>query len=59
MEWTTVQHLDLRHVTRGFHKPLQPHAAAFHPTQTLIAAAIGTYIIGNLLVFFFVLFFKQ
>ncbi|KAF9678466.1 hypothetical protein SADUNF_Sadunf07G0037900 [Salix dunnii] len=45
MEWTTVQHLDLRHVTRGFHKPLQPHAAAFHPTQTLIAAAIGTYII--------------
>ncbi|KAJ6907485.1 hypothetical protein NC651_018024 [Populus alba x Populus x berolinensis] len=45
MEWTTVQHLDLRHVARGFHKPLQPHAAAFHPTQTLIAAAIGTYII--------------
>ncbi|XP_061949878.1 uncharacterized protein LOC133673191 [Populus nigra] len=45
MEWTTVQHLDLRHVARGFHKPLQPHAAAFHPTQTLIAAAIGTSII--------------
>ncbi|KAG6766954.1 hypothetical protein POTOM_028133 [Populus tomentosa] len=45
MEWTTVQHLDLRHVARGFHKPLQPHAAAFHPTQTLIAAAIGTCII--------------
>lgn len=40
-----MQHLDLRHVARGFHKPLQPHAAAFHPTQTLIAAAIGTYII--------------
>lgn len=40
-----MHHLDLRHVGRGFHKPLQPHAAAFHPTQTLIAAAIGTYII--------------
>ncbi|CAK7337638.1 unnamed protein product [Dovyalis caffra] len=45
MEWTTVHHLDLRHVGRRLHKPLQPHAAAFHPTQTLIAAAIGTYII--------------
>lgn len=44
MEWATVQHLDLRHVGRGS-KPLQPHAAAFHPTQALIAAAIGTYII--------------
>ncbi|EEF39996.1 nucleotide binding protein, putative [Ricinus communis] len=45
MEWATVQHLDLRHVGRGVYKPLQPHAAAFHPTQALIAAAIGTYII--------------
>ncbi|KAG8641246.1 uncharacterized protein LOC110630106 isoform X1 [Manihot esculenta] len=45
MEWATVQHLDLRHVGRGVNKPLQPHAAAFHPTQALIAAAIGTYII--------------
>ncbi|KAK9096714.1 hypothetical protein Sjap_022211 [Stephania japonica] len=44
MEWTTVQHLDLRHVDRGL-KPLQPHAAAFHPTQALVAAAIGTYIV--------------
>uniref|UniRef100_A0A7N0UDG6 Transducin/WD40 repeat-like superfamily protein n=1 Tax=Kalanchoe fedtschenkoi TaxID=63787 RepID=A0A7N0UDG6_KALFE len=44
MEWTTVQHLDLRHVGRSG-KPLQPHAAAFHPTQSLIAAAVGTYII--------------
>lgn len=45
MEWTTVQHLDLRHFGRNS-KLLQPHAAAFHPSQTLIAAAIGTYIIG-------------
>lgn len=42
-----MQHLDLRHVGRGDHKPLQPHAAAFHPNQALIAVAIGTYIIGN------------
>lgn len=45
MEWATVQHLDLRHVGRES-KPLQPHAAAFHPTQALIAVAIGRYIIG-------------
>ncbi|MBA0833904.1 hypothetical protein Goarm_006315 [Gossypium armourianum] len=45
MEWTTFQHLDLRHVARGIYKPLQPHAAAFHPTQALVSAAIGTYII--------------
>ncbi|KAA3461298.1 COMPASS component SWD1 [Gossypium australe] len=45
MEWTTLQHLDLRHVARGIYKPLQPHAAAFHPTQALVSAAIGTYII--------------
>ncbi|KAL5992693.1 hypothetical protein ACLOJK_013612 [Asimina triloba] len=44
MEWATVQHLDLRHVGRGL-KPLQPHTAAFHPSQAIIAAAIGTYII--------------
>ncbi|KAM7251138.1 hypothetical protein ACFE04_023021 [Oxalis oulophora] len=45
MEWTTLQHLDLRHVGRGVGKPLQPHAAAFHPSQSLISVAIGTYII--------------
>ncbi|KAJ8625097.1 hypothetical protein MRB53_033627 [Persea americana] len=44
MEWATVQHLDLRHVGRGL-KPLQPHAAAFHPSQAIVAAAIGSYII--------------
>ncbi|KAM5576483.1 hypothetical protein ABKV19_007379 [Rosa sericea] len=44
MEWTTVQHLDLRHVTRST-KPLQPHAAAFHPHQALVAVAIGNYIV--------------
>ncbi|XP_008788705.2 uncharacterized protein LOC103706397 [Phoenix dactylifera] len=44
MEWTTVQHLDLRHVGRGL-KPLQPHATAFHPTQAIVAVAIRTYII--------------
>ncbi|GFP96936.1 hypothetical protein PHJA_001837700 [Phtheirospermum japonicum] len=44
MEWATVQHLDLRHAGRSS-KPLQPHAAAFHPIQALVSAAIGTYII--------------
>ncbi|XP_044470052.1 uncharacterized protein LOC123199208 isoform X2 [Mangifera indica] len=44
MEWSTVQHLDLRHVGRGDNKPLQPHAAAFHHNQALISVAIGTYI---------------
>ncbi|PKU85291.1 hypothetical protein MA16_Dca010450 [Dendrobium catenatum] len=44
MEWTTVQHLDLRHVGRGL-KILQPHAVVFHPTQAIVAVAIGTYII--------------
>jgi len=46
MEWATLQHLDLRHVGREA-KPLQPHAAAFHPHQALVAAAVGKYIIGN------------
>ncbi|CAN6478562.1 unnamed protein product [Victoria cruziana] len=44
MEWTTLQHLDLRHVDRG-HKALQPHAAAFHPNQGIVAVAIGNYIV--------------
>ncbi|KAH1202742.1 hypothetical protein GmHk_17G049134 [Glycine max] len=44
MEWTTLQHLDLRHVGRGV-RPLQPHAASFHPHQALVAVAIGTYIV--------------
>nr|KYP66656.1 hypothetical protein KK1_012959 [Cajanus cajan] len=44
MEWTTLQHLDLRHVGRGS-RPLQPHAATFHPHQALVAVAIGTYIV--------------
>ncbi|PKI70618.1 hypothetical protein CRG98_008992 [Punica granatum] len=44
MEWATVQHLDLRHIGGGL-KPLQPHAAAFHPHQAIVAAAIGTYIV--------------
>lgn len=45
MEWATLQHLDLRYVARGITRPLQPHAVAFHPTQALVAVAIGTYII--------------
>ncbi|KAI3697997.1 hypothetical protein L6452_31106 [Arctium lappa] len=44
MEWTTVQHLDLRHVGRSS-KPFQPHAATFHPTQALVAVAAGNYVI--------------
>lgn len=46
MEWATLQHLDLRHVGRSS-KPLQPHAAAFHPTQALLAVAVGSQIIGT------------
>ncbi|XP_078433538.1 transducin/WD40 repeat-like superfamily protein [Wolffia australiana] len=44
MEWESVLRLDLRHVGRGS-KTLQPHAAAFHPVQGLIAVAIGTHIV--------------
>ncbi|KAL2333583.1 hypothetical protein Fmac_014796 [Flemingia macrophylla] len=44
MEWTTLQHLDLRHVGRGV-RPLQPHAASFHPHQALVAVAVGNYIV--------------
>ncbi|KAH7851414.1 hypothetical protein Vadar_011283 [Vaccinium darrowii] len=44
MEWATLQHLDLRHAGRSS-KPLQPHAAVFHPTQALVAAAVGNHII--------------
>ncbi|RHN54057.1 putative transcription factor WD40-like family [Medicago truncatula] len=44
MEWTTLQHLDLRHVGHGV-VPFQPHAACFHSHQALIAVAIGTYIV--------------
>ncbi|XP_057955522.1 uncharacterized protein LOC131149253 [Malania oleifera] len=44
MEWATIHHLDLRHVGSG-PKPLQPHAATFHPSQALVAAAIGNFII--------------
>ncbi|GAB2259844.1 hypothetical protein Droror1_Dr00010699 [Drosera rotundifolia] len=44
MEWSTIQHLDLRHVGREA-RALQPHAAAFHPHQALIAAAVGNYVI--------------
>ncbi|XP_045814148.1 uncharacterized protein LOC123907814 [Trifolium pratense] len=44
MEWTTLQHLDLRHVGGGV-VPFQPHAASFHSHQALVAVAIGTYIV--------------
>lgn len=53
MEWNTIHHLDLQHVGRGL-KPLQPHAAAFHPHQALVAIAMGTYIVGQC---FFLLYF--
>lgn len=55
MEWTTVQHLDLRHVGRGL-KPLQPHAAAFHPHQALVAVAIGNFLIGQIQTHFRIFF---
>lgn len=44
MEWTRVQHLDLRHVARG-QKPQQPHYAAFKSSQAVVAVAIGTHVI--------------
>ncbi|XP_073220441.1 uncharacterized protein [Cicer arietinum] len=44
MEWTTLHHLDLRHVGRGV-VPFQPHAASFHSHQAVVAVAIGTYIV--------------
>ncbi|WJX60788.1 hypothetical protein P8452_45955 [Trifolium repens] len=44
MEWTTLQHLDLRHVGGGV-VPFQPHAASFHSHHALVAVAIGTYIV--------------
>ncbi|KAH1223805.1 hypothetical protein GmHk_11G031176 [Glycine max] len=47
MEWGTLQHLDLRNVGRGV-RPLQPHAATFHPHQALVAVAIGTFIVDTL-----------
>ena len=50
MEWATLQHLDLRHVGRSS-KSLQPHAATFHPTLAIVAAAVGTHIIGKLISF--------
>lgn len=39
-----MQHLDLRHPSRSS-RPSQPHASAFHPTQALVSAAVGTRII--------------
>ncbi|KAI5430987.1 hypothetical protein KIW84_035219 [Lathyrus oleraceus] len=44
MEWSTLQHLDLRHIGRGV-RPLQPHAASFHLHQAFFVVAIGTYIV--------------
>jgi hypothetical protein len=52
MEWTTLQHLDLRHVGGGV-VPFQPHAASFHSHQALVAVAIGTYIVGQFSNFMF------
>ena len=49
MEWTTVQHLDLRHSggRRGASaRPMQPHAAAFRSSQAIVAVAIGTHVVG-------------
>ncbi|XP_066362171.1 uncharacterized protein [Miscanthus floridulus] len=48
MEWTTVQHLDLRHSggRRGASaSPMQPHAAAFRSSQAIVAVAIGTHVV--------------
>nr|CAB3498554.1 unnamed protein product [Digitaria exilis] len=50
MEWTTVQHLDLRHSggRRGASaRPMQPHAAAFRASQAIVAVAIGTHVVGK------------
>lgn len=50
MEWSTVQHLDLRHSggRRGASaRPMQPHAAAFRSSQAIVAVAIGTHVVGT------------
>jgi hypothetical protein len=50
MEWATVQHLDLRHAggRRGASaRPMQQHAAAFRPSQAIVAVAIGTHVVGT------------
>jgi hypothetical protein len=45
-----VQHLDLRHAggRRGASaRPMQQHAAAFRPSQAIVAVAIGTHVVGT------------
>lgn len=56
MEWTRVQHLDLRHVARG-QKPQQPHYAAFKSSQAVVAVAVGTHVIGKQIVYWFIIFY--
>lgn len=46
MKWTATQHLDLQPVRSGA-PAVQPHCAAFHHSQALIAVAVGRNIVGE------------
>lgn len=50
MKWTATQHLDLQPVRSGA-PAVQPHCAAFHHSQALIAVAVGRNIVGELRAF--------
>lgn len=46
MKWVATQHLDLQPVRSGA-PAVQPHCAAFHHSQALIAVAVGRNIVGE------------
>lgn len=46
MKWTATHHLDLQPVRSGA-PAVQPHVAAFHHSQALIAVAVGRNIVGE------------
>jgi hypothetical protein len=46
MKWTATQHLDLQPVRSGA-PAVQPHCAAFHHSQALIAVAVGRNVVGE------------
>lgn len=51
MKWTATQHLDLQPVRSGA-PAVQPHCAAFHHSQALIAVAVGRNIVGEFVCLF-------
>jgi hypothetical protein len=50
MKWTATQNLDLQPVRSGA-PAVQPHCAAFHQSQALIAVAVGRNIVGEVFAF--------